>query len=42
MCTQLADRHDILEQGAIVHCADNAAFLADAEVKDRYLGVGLV
>jgi branched-chain amino acid transport system ATP-binding protein len=42
VCTQLANRHYIIEQGAIVYSADNAAFLADAEVKDRYLGVGLV
>lgn len=41
VCTQLADRHYIIEQGAVVHAADNAAFLADDEVKDRYLGVGL-
>ena len=42
VCTQLADRHYIIEQGTIVHTADNAAFLADDAVKDRYLGVGLV
>ena len=42
VCTQLADRHCILEQGRIVYTADNATFIADAEVKDRYLGVGLV
>jgi branched-chain amino acid transport system ATP-binding protein len=42
VCTQLADRHCVLEQGAIVYMADNAAFVADTEVKDRYLGVGLV
>ena len=42
VCTQLADRHLILEQGRIVYTADNATFLADHEVKDRYLGVGLV
>lgn len=42
VCTQLADRHYIIEQGAIVHEAGNAAFLADDAVKDRYLGVGLV
>jgi branched-chain amino acid transport system ATP-binding protein len=42
VCTQLADRHYIIEQGAIVHAADNAAFIADDAVKDRYLGVGLV
>ena len=41
VCTQLADRHLILEQGRIVYEADNITFLADAEVKDRYLGVGL-
>ena len=38
---QLADRHCIVEQGVIVHMADNAAFMADHDVKDRYLGVGL-
>lgn len=42
VCTQLADRHCVLEQGRIVYMADNATFLADDEVKDRYLGVGLV
>lgn len=42
VCTQLADRHCIIEQGSIVYSADNAAFLADVAVKDRYLGVGLV
>jgi len=42
VCTQLAERHYIIEQGAIVYAADNAAFLADDAVKDRYLGVGLV
>lgn len=42
VCTQLADRHYIIEQGCIVHEAGNADFLADEAVKDRYLGVGLV
>jgi branched-chain amino acid transport system ATP-binding protein len=42
VCTQLADRHCIIEQGTIVYSADNASFLADVAVKDRYLGVGLV
>ncbi|OZI37645.1 ABC transporter ATP-binding protein [Bordetella genomosp. 10] len=41
VCTQLADRHYIIEQGAIVYEGDNAAFAADAGVKDRYLGVGV-
>ena len=42
VCTQLADRHYILEQGAIVDSGDNTSFLENVEVKDRYLGVGLV
>ncbi|MGN4118271.1 ABC transporter ATP-binding protein, partial [Burkholderia gladioli] len=29
VCTQLADRHYVIEQGAIVYQGDNAAFLAD-------------
>jgi branched-chain amino acid transport system ATP-binding protein len=41
VCTQLADRHCIIEQGKVVYTAENAAFLADAAVKDRYLGVGV-
>ena len=41
VCIQLADRHCIVEQGAMVYNADNAAFLADEAIKDRYLGVGL-
>jgi len=42
VCTQLANRHYIIEQGSIAYSADNATFLADDEVKDRYLGVGLI
>ena len=41
VCMQLADRHCIIEQGAIVYSGDNAAFAADDAVKDRFLGVGL-
>lgn len=41
VCTQLADRHYIIEQGAIVHEASNEDFMADDAVKDRYLGVGM-
>ena len=41
VCTQLADRHYIVEQGRIVYSAGNAEFLADDSVKDRYLGVNL-
>jgi branched-chain amino acid transport system ATP-binding protein len=39
VCTALADRHYILEQGRIVYQGSNAQFLADDSVKDRYLGV---
>ena len=41
VCTQLADRHYIVEQGRVVHAATNAEFLEDDAVKDRYLGVGM-
>jgi branched-chain amino acid transport system ATP-binding protein len=41
VCTQLADRHYIIEQGAIVYEGDNAAFKSDDAVKDQYLGVGV-
>ncbi len=41
VCTQLADRHVIIEQGAVVYTGSNAQFIADEAVKDRYLGVGL-
>ncbi|MCI1015267.1 ABC transporter ATP-binding protein [Herbaspirillum sp. C7C2] len=41
VCTQLADRHYIVEQGRIVYSGSNADFLADDRVKDRYLGVNL-
>ncbi|MGN4155305.1 ABC transporter ATP-binding protein, partial [Burkholderia gladioli] len=33
VCTQLADRHYVIEQGAIVYQGDNAAFLADQSVR---------
>lgn len=41
VCTQLADRHYIIEQGRIVYEGSNVDFIADAAVKDRYLGVGM-
>lgn len=41
VCTRLADRHCILEQGRIVYSANRERFAADAGIKDRYLGVGL-
>ena len=39
VCTALAERHYIIEQGRIVYSGSNAQFMADEEVKDRYLGV---
>jgi branched-chain amino acid transport system ATP-binding protein len=42
VCTQLADRHTIIEQGRIVYEGDNVSFIADETIKDRYLGVGVV
>ena len=41
VCTQLADRHYIIDQGRIVYEGSNADFVDDAAVKDRYLGVGM-
>lgn len=41
VCTQLADRHYIIEQGRVVYEATNGDFLADDSAKDRYLGVNL-
>lgn len=41
VCTQLADRHYIIEQGRVVYTGTNTEFLADDGVKDRYLGVNL-
>jgi branched-chain amino acid transport system ATP-binding protein len=41
VCTQLADRHYIIEQGRIVYEGGNVAFAADESIKDRYLGVGV-
>lgn len=39
VCTVLADRHYILEQGRIVYHGSGAEFIADADARDRYLGV---
>lgn len=41
VCMELADRHYILESGAIVYTADNETFKADSQVRDRYLSVGV-
>ncbi|MEF9601427.1 ABC transporter ATP-binding protein [Paracoccus sp. PXZ] len=39
VCSQLADRHYILELGRIVHCASADEFRSDPDTIDRYLGV---
>lgn len=39
VCSQLADRHYILELGRIVHCASAWEFRSDPDAIDRYLGV---
>ena len=41
VCTQLAQRHYILEQGQVVYTATNADFIHDHAAKDRYLGVNV-
>ena len=41
VCTQLADRHYIIEQGRIVYSGSNADFMANESIKDRYLGVAV-
>lgn len=41
VCTQLADYHFIIEQGAVVFEGSNETFMADDAVKDRHLGVGV-
>jgi branched-chain amino acid transport system ATP-binding protein len=41
VCTQLADRHYIIEQGRIVYAGSNAEFSASEAIKDRYLGVAV-
>ena len=41
VCSQLADRHVIIEQGRLVYEGSNEEFLADEAIKDRYLGVNV-
>lgn len=41
VCTQLADRHYILESGRMVYESDNESFKCDTHAKDKYLGVGV-
>lgn len=40
VCTQLAERHYIIESGRIVYANDNETFVHDTYAKDQYLGVG--
>jgi branched-chain amino acid transport system ATP-binding protein len=40
VCTELADRHYIIDLGRIVYEGSREEFIADVAVKDRYLGVG--
>lgn len=39
VCTQLADRHYIIEQGRIVYMGTNEEFMNSDDVKDKYLSV---
>lgn len=41
VCTQLASRHYLIEQGSIVYTATNEEFIRDERVKDQYLSVGV-
>jgi len=41
VCCQLAQRHNLIDQGRVVYDADNATFQGDHAVKDRYLGVNV-
>ena len=40
VCSELADRHYILELGRVAYEGSREQFIADAAVKDKYLGVG--
>jgi len=41
VCTQLADRHYVIEQGRIVYQGNNHEFIDNQDIQDRYLGVGV-
>ena len=41
VCTELADRHCIIELGRVAYAAANDVFSADEAAKDRFLGVNL-
>ncbi len=42
MCTALANRHYVMDQGRIVYCGTNEEFIANEEVRDRYLTLSSV
>ena len=42
MCTALARRHYVMDQGQIVYCGTNEEFIANEEVKNRYLTLSSV
>ncbi|MDQ1336753.1 MAG: branched-chain amino acid transport system ATP-binding protein [Thermodesulfobacteriota bacterium] len=42
MCAALADRHYVMDQGRIVYCGTNEEFMANEEVRDRYLTLSSV
>ena len=42
MCTAIARRHYVMDQGQIVYCGTNEEFIANEEVKNRYLTLSSV
>lgn len=42
MCTALASRHYVMDQGQIVYCGTNEEFIANEEIKNRYLTLSSV
>jgi len=42
MCTALSTHHYIIDQGCIVYHGNNEEFMANEEIKDRYLTLSAV
>ena len=42
MCTALANRHYVMDQGRIVYCGTNEEFMVNEEVRNRYLTLSAV
>jgi branched-chain amino acid transport system ATP-binding protein len=42
MCTALARRHYVIDQGRLVYHGNNEEFMANEEIKDRYLTLSAV